>query len=238
MNELTPEERATNEGACRNLKAKVEGKELSERDITQAQENITDGGVEADIVWGHGGKLNRLELFRLCKEAGFFDAQLVKLAGITDEKSVEDLAREFYDVWQEAKSSMGDNWDDISFDQLPGKHKEEYLKTARRILSFILPVKVARDRKVREKISDSIHTLLAKSLCPYSERDMQICLDQILALREPPVKLRLIEYEGHPAIEFPDGDIVQDSEPLATFLMHLSIVMPGCNLPNEFYVSA
>lgn len=55
---------------------------------------------------------------------------------MSDTKLAEEIAKEFFDVWKEAKSSMEDNWDDAFWDNLPQKHKDEYLKTAKRILAL------------------------------------------------------------------------------------------------------
>ena len=51
-----------------------------------------------------------------------------------------------------------------------------------------------------------------------------------------PVNIRLIEFEGEAAIEFDDGDIIRQAESIGTFLMHLSILMPNCDLPNELEI--
>ena len=50
------------------------------------------------------------------------------------------------------------------------------------------------------------------------------------------VKVKLIVYDNKPAVKFADGDIIFQSDTLADFLMHLSILMPDCELPDEFYI--
>ncbi len=44
-----------------------------------------------------------------------------------------------FDVWKEAKSTTEDNWDDVTWESLPQKHKEEYYKSARRLVDLIDP---------------------------------------------------------------------------------------------------
>ena len=50
------------------------------------------------------------------------------------------------------------------------------------------------------------------------------------------MKFELIEYKGKPAVIFEDGDIVYQDEPLADFLMHCSILMPNCELPDKLEI--
>ena len=50
------------------------------------------------------------------------------------------------------------------------------------------------------------------------------------------IHLKLIEWEGKPAIEFDDGDVFYQSQTIADFLMHLSILMPNCELPDDIYI--
>lgn len=47
----------------------------------------------------------------------------------------ERLCCELFDVWKEAKSTTDENWDDVTWESLPEKHKREYYLTANRILS-------------------------------------------------------------------------------------------------------
>lgn len=47
------------------------------------------------------------------------------------------IAKMLFDIWKEAKSTEEDNWDDVSFDSLPDKHKHEYLKTSKRIIVLV-----------------------------------------------------------------------------------------------------
>lgn len=52
------------------------------------------------------------------------------------------------------------------------------------------------------------------------------------------VKFKLIEFQGEPAIIFDDGDIILQTDSLGSFLMHVSILMPNCELPDTLQVSA
>lgn len=47
------------------------------------------------------------------------------------------------------------------------------------------------------------------------------------------VRFKLIEQDGKPAVEFEDGDIVFQDEPLADFLMHVEILMPDLLQPGD-----
>lgn len=61
----------------------------------------------------------------------------------------------------------------------------------------------------------------------------------VVALIDKPkaIHLKLTVWEGKPAIEFDDGDVFYQSETIGEFLMHLSILMPDCELPTDFYIS-
>ena len=50
------------------------------------------------------------------------------------------------------------------------------------------------------------------------------------------VHLKLIELEGRPAIEFDDGDIFYQSQTIGELLMHLSILLPNCELPDDLFI--
>ena len=50
------------------------------------------------------------------------------------------------------------------------------------------------------------------------------------------VKIRLIDLNGCAAVLFNDGDIILQSSPLSAFLMHLSILMPNCDLPDKLEI--
>jgi len=80
-------------------------------------------------------------------------AQLAKLASVTDKEMVEMWARELFEVWKEAKSDLpdGDNWNDQTWESLPDKHKEEYLKTARRNLSQLSLITNAQKELARKE---------------------------------------------------------------------------------------
>ena len=53
------------------------------------------------------------------------------------DKVVVEIAKEFFDVWREAKSTTEDDWDDVSWESLTENHKTEYRKTAQRIIDLI-----------------------------------------------------------------------------------------------------
>jgi hypothetical protein len=71
---------------------------------------------------------------------------------------VEVLAKEFFDVWVEAKSELpvGDNWNDITWEKLTQKHQGEYLKTARRNLSLLSASYEAKKNKAVEEVRNEI----------------------------------------------------------------------------------
>lgn len=48
------------------------------------------------------------------------------------------------------------------------------------------------------------------------------------------IKFNLIEQDNRPAVEFEDGDIIYQDEPLADFLMHIDILMP--DMPDELEI--
>ena len=50
------------------------------------------------------------------------------------------------------------------------------------------------------------------------------------------VRFELIANDGRPAVIFEDGDIVYQDEPLGDFLMHCSILMPNCELPDKLEI--
>lgn len=52
-----------------------------------------------------------------------------------EEKLIEQIAKELFGIWQEAKSTEPDSWDDQTFQDLPDKHKHEYYLTAQRIIA-------------------------------------------------------------------------------------------------------
>ena len=61
------------------------------------------------------------------------------LASLTEEKVIYAFCIELYSIWQEAKSTEVDNWDDQDYNTLPDKHKAEYKKTAKHLLSIVAP---------------------------------------------------------------------------------------------------
>ena len=63
------------------------------------------------------------------------------------EDLVEQVATELFDIWKEAKSTCEDNWDDVTWDSLPEKHKGEYRKTTHRLISLIRPSIKMEERK-------------------------------------------------------------------------------------------
>ena len=50
------------------------------------------------------------------------------------------------------------------------------------------------------------------------------------------MRFELIEFEGRPAVIFEEGDSVYQDDPLADFLMHCSILMPNCELPDKLEI--
>ena len=54
-----------------------------------------------------------------------------------DKELKEKIAPWLYDIWQEAKSSMPDNWDDVTYESLSERDKGEYHKSAQRLIDLI-----------------------------------------------------------------------------------------------------
>jgi len=52
------------------------------------------------------------------------------------------------------------------------------------------------------------------------------------------VKFELINWHGEPAVIFRDGDIVLQKDSLTDFLMHVSILMPNCELSDKLEIRA
>ena len=50
------------------------------------------------------------------------------------------------------------------------------------------------------------------------------------------IHIKLTEWDNKPAVEFDDGDIFYQSQTISEFLMHLSILMPNCELPDDIYI--
>ena len=50
------------------------------------------------------------------------------------------------------------------------------------------------------------------------------------------IHIKLIEWDSKSAVEFDDGDIFYQSQTIGEFLMHLSILMPNCELPDDIYI--
>ena len=50
------------------------------------------------------------------------------------------------------------------------------------------------------------------------------------------VRFELISFQGEPAVIFDDGDVILQKGTLGEFLMHLSILMPNCELPDKLEV--
>ena len=50
------------------------------------------------------------------------------------------------------------------------------------------------------------------------------------------VRVRLASCAGKPIVEFDDGDCIDQTGALAEFLMHLSILMPNCELPDDLTI--
>ena len=62
-----------------------------------------------------------------------------------DEEMREAIARWGFYIWKDAKSTETDNWDDVTWESLPEKHKAEYLVGADRLLGQGLAV-LAKDQ--------------------------------------------------------------------------------------------
>jgi hypothetical protein len=54
-----------------------------------------------------------------------------------DKELIEKIAPWLYDIWQEAKSSMPDNWDGVTYESLSERDKDEYRKSAQRLIDLI-----------------------------------------------------------------------------------------------------
>ena len=50
------------------------------------------------------------------------------------------------------------------------------------------------------------------------------------------IHIKLVEWDNQPAVEFDDGDILYQFQTISEFLMHLSILMPNCELPDDIYI--
>jgi len=50
------------------------------------------------------------------------------------------------------------------------------------------------------------------------------------------VEFELINFQGEPAVIFRDGDVVLQKDSLSEFLMHVSILMPNCELPDKLEI--
>ena len=48
----------------------------------------------------------------------------------------ENIVKELFEIWREAKESTGESWDDVTFESLPKKHKQEYYLTVERIIKY------------------------------------------------------------------------------------------------------
>jgi hypothetical protein len=51
------------------------------------------------------------------------------------------------------------------------------------------------------------------------------------------VKFKLVEWSGQPAVIFEDGDIIYQKDSLGSFLMHVSILMPNCELSENLVIA-
>lgn len=50
------------------------------------------------------------------------------------------------------------------------------------------------------------------------------------------VVISLENIDGRPVVMFPDGDYFEQTKELVSFLMHLSILMPHCDLPDKLLI--
>lgn len=55
-------------------------------------------------------------------------------------------------------------------------------------------------------------------------------------IEESGVRIRLTSWDGVPVVEFDDGDFVDQTGALTEFLMHLSILMPNAELPDDLTI--
>jgi len=93
-------------------------------------EGIETGGVDYD-----GENDTREMVYSPCPQClgnGRFDVDIDEAPEL-----VQSFSRELYDIWQEAKSSTEDNWDDVEYDILSVTHRREYEKTAKRMLAQV-----------------------------------------------------------------------------------------------------
>jgi len=90
-------------------------------------------GVAWSILYGQRGSIGHKKVVNLAKEG---EANLQKKLLTSEIKEL--VAKELFDIWKEAKSTANDNWDDVTFEALPEKHKHEYYLTVDRIVSIIM----------------------------------------------------------------------------------------------------
>ena len=93
----------------------------------------------------------------------------------------------------------------------------------------------------REKIGNIIYRVLSEinireNKAYITDMVSQKLIDEGYRKLPEDIHLKLMEWEGKPAIEFDDGDVFYQSQTIGEFLMHLSILMPECELPDDIYI--
>ncbi len=63
--------------------------------------------------------------------------------------------------------------------------------------------------------------------------DEQAILNKV---SESGVRIELTSHSDKPTVDFDDGDSVHQTGALVEFLMHLSILMPNCELPDDLTI--
>ena len=106
---------------------------------------------------------------------------------------IDKIARALYDVWVEAKQDTEDNWNDVTFDDLPEKHKVEYYKTAKALLPQVNEEGLLTDKEIMkahegEKCRDCGRSIAKaqKLLCDIKNKEV---LDLVVTERDALYKI-------------------------------------------------